>query len=82
MTEGCIGDSIEANVFEDYAPMMAAINFGVLLPAGGLTNALLSGCDNGDCTFSQSQDAAFHRLRSAIPARTLHRAFVSSMRPV
>jgi hypothetical protein len=46
----------------DYAPMVAAINVGVLQPPGNLTSVLSSGCSSGNCTFSDSSTASFSTL--------------------
>jgi hypothetical protein len=46
----------------EYAPMADAINVGILQPAGDLTNLLSAGCSSGNCTFSDTNNAAFSTL--------------------
>jgi hypothetical protein len=53
------GGSVQSNVPVDYAPMVAAINVGVLQPLGDLTNVLSSGCSSGNCTFSDTDIPSF-----------------------
>ncbi|KAJ8116651.1 hypothetical protein OPT61_g1971 [Boeremia exigua] len=56
------GGSAMSNVAVEYAPMLAAINVGVLQPAGDLTSTLSSGCSTGNCTFSDTGTASFSTL--------------------
>ncbi|KAI8941649.1 hypothetical protein NX059_002862 [Plenodomus lindquistii] len=56
------GGQIQSNVFVDYAPMVAAINVGVLQSPGDLTSALSSGCSSGNCTFSENGNASFSTI--------------------
>ena len=53
------GGSSQPNSPVDYAPMVAAINVGLLQPISGLTDQLSSGCSSGNCTFSDSSGASF-----------------------
>lgn len=46
----------------DYAPMVAAINVGIIQPVTDLTNVLSSGCDSGNCSFPSTDGAAFSTL--------------------
>jgi hypothetical protein len=57
-----IGGVTQPNVLVEYAPMAAAINVGILQPAGDLTNLLSSGCDSGNYTFSDTDSASFSTL--------------------
>lgn len=45
-----------------YAPMVAAINVGIIQPVTDLTNVLSSGCDSGNCSFPNTDGAAFSTL--------------------
>jgi hypothetical protein len=53
------GGSTSTNVYVDYAPMVAAINVGVLQSPGDLTSTLSSGCNSGNCTFSDVDTPSF-----------------------
>jgi hypothetical protein len=46
----------------DFAPMVAAVNVGVLQAPGDLTNTLSFGCSSGNCTFSEHGNASFSTL--------------------
>ena len=46
----------------DCAPMVAAINVGIIQPVTDLTNVLSSGCDSGNCSFPNTDGAAFSTL--------------------
>jgi hypothetical protein len=46
----------------DYAPTAAATSVGILQPAADLTNLLSAGCSSGNCTFSDTDGAAFSSL--------------------
>lgn len=46
----------------EYAPMVAAINVGIIQPVTDLTNVLSSGCDSGNCSFPNTDGAAFSTL--------------------
>ncbi|KAF2631179.1 hypothetical protein BU25DRAFT_334004, partial [Macroventuria anomochaeta] len=54
-TEG----SAQNNGPVDYAPMVAAINVGVIQPVDNLTYALSSGCISGNCTLPATDGASF-----------------------
>jgi hypothetical protein len=56
------GGQTQTNVFVDYAPMVAAINVGVLQNSTDLTSALSSGCSSGNCTFSENGNASFSTI--------------------
>jgi hypothetical protein len=46
----------------DYAPTAAATSVGILQPTADLTNLLSAGCSSGNCTFSDTDGAAFSSL--------------------
>jgi hypothetical protein len=56
------GGFSQNNVPVDYAPMVAAINVGILQSPGDLTSALSSGCSTGNCTFSDDGSPSFSTL--------------------
>jgi hypothetical protein len=56
------GGFSQSNSPTDYAPMIAAINVGILQSPGDLTSALSSGCDTGNCTFSDNGSPSFSTL--------------------
>ncbi|OAL00874.1 hypothetical protein IQ06DRAFT_134391 [Phaeosphaeriaceae sp. SRC1lsM3a] len=57
-----VGGFVQTNSPADYAPMVAAINVGILQSPGDLTSALSSGCGTGNCTFSEVGSPSFSTL--------------------
>lgn len=56
------GGRILAGSYADYAPMVSAINVGILQSIGDLTSVLSSGCSSGSCTFSDDGTPSFSTL--------------------
>jgi hypothetical protein len=56
------GSRVTGRSNADFAPMVAAINVGVLQAPEDLTNTLSFGCSSGNCTFSEHGNASFSTL--------------------
>lgn len=56
------GGSYQNNAPVDFAPMIAAINVGVMQPVTDLTNVLSSGCNSGNCSFPNTNGASFDTI--------------------
>jgi hypothetical protein len=57
-----IGGWAQSNVPMEYTPMVTAINVGLLERLRDLTSVLSSGCNSGNCTFSEPGNPSFSSL--------------------